>query len=348
MSFAISIQTRLGMLYDERAFTRDDESDDRRFYAFERMVSHLDSLALRTVERIVGTLVVEQRPEILDLMASWDSHLPKELEAERVVGLGLNRNELERNERIDEVVLHDLNRDPALPFDDASFDVVLNTVSVDYLVRPFDVFREVGRVLRPGGLHLVVFSNRMFPTKAVRIWRETAEDKRVHLVQDFFSDAGLFGETTTFVHRGHPRPADDRYAGVEPTSDPVYAVYANRLGAERERPSLARALVLPDDAERERVAARQAEVDRTLRCPHCGERLLKWAVPWTPFTEWDNDHMFICFNDACPYLVRGFTVMASQGMTSFSYRFMYDPERGASQSIPVHTLAQLRDGIVDE
>jgi SAM-dependent methyltransferase len=336
------------MLYDEQAFSRDDESEDRLFYATERMVSHLDSLALRTVERVIDTLVVEERPEILDLMASWDSHLPAELQTGRVVGLGLNRAELERNDRLDEAVIHDLNRDPSLPFEDASFDVVLNTVSVDYLVRPFEVFREVGRVLRPGGLHLVVFSNRMFPTKAVRIWRDTAEEKRVHLVQDFFNESHLFGETTLFVHKGHPRPADDRYAGAAEASDPVYVVYANRLGAERERPGLAGALVLPGPEERARVEARKLEVGRTLRCPYCDERLLKWAVPWTPFTEWDNDHMYVCFNDSCAYLVRGWSVMASQGMTSFSYRFMFDPERGVSQSIPIHTLAQLRDGIVDE
>ena len=62
--------------------------------------------------------------------------------------------------------MHDLNRTPTLPFEDESFDVVLNTVSVDYLTRPFEVFAEVGGVLRPGGLFLVTFSNRAFPQKA--------------------------------------------------------------------------------------------------------------------------------------------------------------------------------------
>jgi hypothetical protein len=96
------------------------------------------------------------------------------------------------------------------------------------------------------------------------------------------------------------------------------------------------------------VEARRAELRQTLRCPHCGERLLKWAVPQTPFTEWDVEHLQVCFNDACPYLLRGWSVMAAQGNASFSYRLSYDPVRDRVGAIPVHTLKQLRDGIVEE
>jgi SAM-dependent methyltransferase len=348
MSVALSMRDRLGLLYDTMAFTREDESDDASFYAIDRMVPHLDSLALRTVERIVETLVPEDRPQILDLMASWDSHLPAGLTPSRLVGLGLNPRELAENPRLDERVIHDLNREPALPFEESSFDVVLNTVSVDYLTRPFEVFREVGRVLRPGGLFLVTFSNRMFPEKAVSIWRRTAEEKRVHLVEDFFDDSGLFGETRRFVQRGLPRPVEDRYAGLGITSDPVYAVYAARLGAERSWPSLEEALMGRDPAEVERVERRSAEVGRTLRCPHCEQPLSKWAVPQTPFTEWDNEHLHICFNDACPFLVRGWTVMARQGNLSFSYRLTYDPDRDQLGTMIVRDLLQLREHIVEE
>ncbi len=340
------ISDRLGWLYHEKAFAREDEGADPSFYASPRLVSHLDAVALATVESLIGALAVEPRPAILDLMASWDSHLPARLETSRVVGLGLNPVELEQNPRLDERVLHDLNVDPTLPFADASFDLVLNTVSVDYLTRPFEVFREAGRVLRPGGLLLVIFSNRLFPEKAVRIWRETPESQRVHLVEDFFAEAGCFERPRCFLSRGQPRPAQDRYAGLGLPSDPVWAVYANRLGAARVRPDPE--ALLPPAEEPALVEARRARLPETLCCPHCGERLLKWAVPQTPFTEWDAEHLYLCFNDLCPYLVRGFTVMAAQGNASFSYRLGYDRERDRVSAIPVYSLRQLRDGIVEE
>jgi len=124
-------------------------------------------------------------------MAGWDSHIPEDLRAREAVGLGLNENELRKNKVLSETVIHDLNKDPYLPFPDNRFDVVVNTVSVDYMTKPAEVFKEVGRVLKPGGLFLVIFSNRMFPEKAVKVWREAGEDERVLLVEDFFKEAGL-------------------------------------------------------------------------------------------------------------------------------------------------------------
>ncbi len=55
--------------------------------------------------------------------------------------------------------------DATLPYEDNSFDVVTNAVSVDYLTRPLEVFREMHRVLKPGGQAIMSFSNRCFPTK---------------------------------------------------------------------------------------------------------------------------------------------------------------------------------------
>lgn len=220
-------------------FSRLDEADDASFYAIDRFVSHLDSLALSTVEKLIGTLVKETRPVVLDLMASWDSHLPKSLLPERVVGLGLNERELARNEALTEFVLHDLNRTPILPFSDETFDAVINTVSVDYMTKPFDVFREVGRILKRGGLFLVIFSNRMFHKKAVKAWREADEERRVEIVATYFRSAGLFEEPMRFVSKGSPRPSDDKYAHLGIPSDPIYAVYAHKNGGdapEEKRP----------------------------------------------------------------------------------------------------------------
>jgi SAM-dependent methyltransferase len=329
-------------------FARVDESDDGLFYAKDRMVSHLDSTALKTVERIIGSLVAEKEPEILDLMASWDSHIPASLKPKRVAGLGMNPNELAANQALSDYVIHDLNQDPRLPFEDASFDVVLNTVSVDYLTRPVEVFAEVARVLRPGGLHLVIFSNRWFEPKVTHIWREAGESERGLLVDDWFKAAGGFGETRAFVSKNKPRPSDDKYAHMNIPSDPVYAVFADRLGGDPARPP--RPLPKADRPERPKqdLKAMAAQVAQDHNCPYCGDKLKKWEVPQTPFTEWDIDYMYVCFNDVCPYLVGGWEEMGRQGNLGSSYRLMFNPQSQTLMPMAVPSLLTAKDGIVDE
>jgi SAM-dependent methyltransferase len=206
------------------AFSRLGESDDTQLYARDRFVNHLDAVALVTVERLIGQLVVAKDPVILNLMAGWNSHIPRSLHASQVVGLGLNPNELERNPSLTRWLIHDLNKDPLLPLPDDHFDAVVNTVSVDYIAAPIKVSREVGRILKQGGLFLVIFSNRMFPQKATQIWRLSSEEERILLAEDFFRYSELFEEPSTFISKGKPRPADDKYAHLRIPRDPVYAV----------------------------------------------------------------------------------------------------------------------------
>jgi SAM-dependent methyltransferase len=327
------------------SFARDDESSDRSFYAVERPVSHLDATALATVEHVVGALVDGPGPAVLDLMASWDSHLPSSLRAGRVVGLGLNERELAANPALSQRVIHDLNREPRLPFTDSAFDAALCTVSVDYLTRPIEVFAEVARVLRPGGLFLVVFSNRFFPPKVVRIWREADEAERIALVREYFARCGGFTEPRLFLSRGKPRPAGDRYAGCGVPSDPVVAIFADRrggpLGTTRELPE---SLRLPSSGAPDEPRARRRWVAETVCCPHCGERLSRWRVPQTPFTEWSSPVQLVCFNDDCPYYGGGWQAFARQGNPG-SYRFMYDPDSGTCHPMPVPTPTAFRDSI---
>jgi SAM-dependent methyltransferase len=327
-------------------FRRRDESDDALFYAQDRFVSHLDATALETVEDLLGRLINGERPVILDLMAGWDSHLPPDLEPERVVGLGLNRNELAANRSLDSYIIHDLNRDPGLPFADAQFDAVICTVSVDYLTRPVEVFREVGRILRPGGLFVVIFSNRWFEPKVTEVWRRTAEVERVYLVQEWLRAAECFGPGEVFVSKGKPRPPDDRFFVPGLPSDPIYAVYARRGRAVRSGESVenwAEPAALRADDRGDTIRA----VKENLECPYCGQRMRKWAVPQTPFTEWDNEFMYICFNDDCPYLVRGWEVMARQGNVGISYRLMYNPEAECLMPVAVPSPGALKEGIID-
>ncbi len=211
--------------FDENDFSRDDQRADPIFYSNPRLVGHLDSLALTTVENVFAGLIPKES-DILDLMAGPDSHLRDELVPKSVTGLGLNKVELEANSKLSAIVIHDLNENYNLPFDKNTFDVTINCVSVDYLIRPVDIFSEVGRVLRPDGIFILVFSNRMFPPKAVNIWKNTPEKDRVDLVKKFISLSGALVVQGYSESKGKPRPKDDKYFKYGIPSDPIYTVWA--------------------------------------------------------------------------------------------------------------------------
>ncbi len=330
-------------------FSRIDERDDALFYDKERFVSHLDSLATETIVGLIGKLVVEDDPVILDLMASWDSHIPVRLQSCRITGLGLNEVELKNNRVLSDYVIHDLNRDGRLPFPDGSFDVVLNTVSVDYLVNPLGVFREVGRILKPGGLLLVIFSNRMFPEKAVKIWRESSEEERILFVENIFQETGSFDAPKVFIAKGRPRPKDDKYANWGTPSDPVYAVYAEKSGkssARKPRPEVLS--IMESKMNEEMLDSKKRQIHNTLQCPHCDEKMKKWAVPENPFeATWENEFLYICFNDNCPYYVRGWDHVYRTTSRIASYRFMYNQDKDICSPIPVPSSKALRESIID-
>jgi SAM-dependent methyltransferase len=162
---------------------------------------------------------------VLDLMSSVNSHLPEAIAPLEVVGLGMNEAELLRNPRLAERIVHDLNRSPSLPFADGRFEAALCTVSVEYLIRPVEVFREVRRVLRAGAPFVLSFSERWFPPKVIRIWTELHPYERLGLVLDWLHRAGGFAGLRTESLRGLPRPADDKYAGLTRRSDPLYCAW---------------------------------------------------------------------------------------------------------------------------
>jgi SAM-dependent methyltransferase/FKBP-type peptidyl-prolyl cis-trans isomerase 2 len=205
-------------------FARPDEGDDTLFYEKTRLVSHVDARARTTIASLYARLLKPDM-KVLDLMSSWQSHLPEDLKLQSLTGLGLNKEELGRNTQLTDHILHDLNREPRLPFGDGVFDAVVCNLSIEYLVRPEEVFAEIARVLRPGGLHIQTFSHRWFPPKAVKIWTELMEFERLGLVLELFLRAGAFAHLETFSSRGWPRPATDRYYPQFRFSDPVFAVW---------------------------------------------------------------------------------------------------------------------------
>ena len=210
--------------FSGHSFGRVDQSEDRLFYAKPRMVKHIDETAVNVIHRLYGQHIQPQS-NVLDLMSSWQSHLPQGLPLKSLTGLGMNQKELEANSRLTDYVVCDLNADPRLPFDDHAFDAAVCTVSIEYLIYPFEVFEEIARVLKPGGLFMTTFSNRWFPPKAINIWSELHEFERMGLVLEFFFKYGQYKNLRTFSMRGLPRPKDDRHYSKFLFSDPVYAVW---------------------------------------------------------------------------------------------------------------------------
>ena len=169
---------------------------------------HIDDGAIAAVSALFRDLI-PPHSVVLDLMSSWRSHWPRVHPKKRLVGLGLNAAEMADNPDLDEQLVHNLNQDPILPFEDSSFDAVVITVSVQYLTRPIETFQQVNRILRPGGIFIVTFSNRMFPTKAVRIWRGTSDQGRVELVASYMEYAGNFQDIKGGLVNQEDSPPDD-------------------------------------------------------------------------------------------------------------------------------------------
>ena len=211
------------MLLPEQRLKIDDEND-LTFYSVPRIVTHVDEGFIETLTQLYHERL-QPSSRILDLMSSWVSHLPEEMTFAHVEGHGMNEEELARNPRLDHFFLQNLNQTPALPFPDQSFDAVLNTVSVQYLQYPEAVFSEIWRVLKPGGITIVSFSNRMFFQKAIQAWRDGSESDRVELVKQYMTSVPGFSKPEVIYRKpqGSPFPF---WGG---TSDPFYAVIVQRL-----------------------------------------------------------------------------------------------------------------------
>lgn len=205
--------------------TKLDNTDDRQFYVYPRLVTHIDEGFIRTLTDLYRERL-KPDTQILDMMSSWVSHLPNEMKFARVEGHGLNGEELAKNPCLDSYVVQNLNADPKLPFTDSQFDAVLNCVSVQYLQYPEAVFAEIHRILKPGGIAIFSFSNRMFYDKAIQAWREGSENSRVELVKSYFQSVPGFSAPEV-VNRQSSATNLLQWLGAG-GGDPFYAVIAYR------------------------------------------------------------------------------------------------------------------------
>ncbi len=183
-------------LSESVSFSRLDASDDKIFYASPRYVEHVDVQAVESITSYVSDRLLHNGDAVLDLCSSWTSHIaPGKLDLKRVAGLGMNAKELEANTALTEWAVQDLNenKNVKLPYESDSFDVVMCQLSIDYLIHPLEVMKEVARVLKPGGKVAVIISNRLFLTKAVGLWTGSDDIEHAYTVGSYlrYCDGGF-------------------------------------------------------------------------------------------------------------------------------------------------------------
>lgn len=204
---------------DSHEKTQKPQKSDFLFYQSPRKVVHLDDGAIKAVTQLYRELL-PPGGVILDLMSSWRSHLPPEVKFNRVAGLGMNAEEMRDNPQLTDFVVHNLNDDPALPYQDGEFDAAVCCVSVQYLQKPFEVFAGVRRAGFEGAPFVLTFSNRCFPTKAVNLWHQTDAAGHVQVVSLYFEMSGGWRDITT--QDRSPKLA----LSLSKVGDPLYAVWA--------------------------------------------------------------------------------------------------------------------------
>lgn len=208
-----------------------DSTNDADFYAFPRFVTHVDG---NFIEQLTNLYRDRLKPQsrILDLMSSWVSHLPDDIEFAHVEGHGMNGEELAKNPRLNHYFIQDLNQSPQLPLKDNDFDAVLISVSVQYLQYPEAIFSEIYRILKPNGIVIVSFSNRMFYQKAIAAWRDGTDLSHIQLVKSYFQSISGF-TLPEVISKVDSIPSFLQMLGVM-GQDPFYAVIASKSAENAE------------------------------------------------------------------------------------------------------------------
>lgn len=201
-------------------FFRSDQNDDGWFYKVPKLVYHIDEPAVAALTQYYRNNI-PKKSDILDICSSWVSHYPLEFTDTmgKICGTGMNGLELQFNDQFTGgYIARDLNLETKLPYSDASFDVVTCVVSIDYLIHPIEVLKEVHRVLRPGGKVIISQSNRCFPSKAIAMWLHMNDRQHLELINGYFQYAGSF----------EPRKAFDITATLPDNGyrDPMFIVEA--------------------------------------------------------------------------------------------------------------------------
>ncbi len=93
-----------------------DETNDSEFYSTPKFVYHLDENFRKNLSELYEE-EFENNCSVLDLMSSWDSYLPKNLKYKKVIGHGLNKEELERNKAFNNYWIQNFNINQKFPLE---------------------------------------------------------------------------------------------------------------------------------------------------------------------------------------------------------------------------------------
>ncbi len=198
-----------------------DSTDDKIFYHNPRYVNHLSDSFRKRLTNLYSNYLLNNYV-ILDLMSSWVSHLPSNIRYKKVIGHGMNEDELNRNERLDRYWVQNLNKIQNMPIEDSSVDAGLIVAGWQYLQYPEKVSIELSRIIKSDSLLIISFTNRAFWTKAPNIWTNSSELQRIEYVKRVLEANGwriekIFKEKTY----------DKKIFGVySAESDPFFCVIA--------------------------------------------------------------------------------------------------------------------------
>ncbi|OFX20056.1 MAG: hypothetical protein A2V77_21385 [Anaeromyxobacter sp. RBG_16_69_14] len=292
-------------------------------------------------------------PRVLDLLASSDDFVPRAAGL-RLTGLAPPTRvaaDLRPRSGVACEVTHDVNEQPRLPFDDASFDAVLVTLEVGKLRRPLEVFREVARVLRPQGLVAVSFGPAGYDATWTRLWALADDREHLMLAEAFieFACAGFSRPTSLTLLAGEHGLA---WHEGPPSLEALRGDHAHLVLAYRDAVApahLARPPFPPPPIERAKTKddVRFDEAGRPC-CPYCGVRMGRYAPPVTVFEiDYGVSELDVCFDDRCPYYRGSKRWMRAQGHVGYTYRFMLNPETGATGALPDDLHGGLRSCRLD-
>ena len=219
---------------DRRERGKLNESDDALWYSQPRFCTHVDDGFLEQLTRLYRQRTTPEY-KCLDLCSSHVSHYPYEYEY--VLGHGLNREELSRNGAFQgNFFVRNFNENPTIDAPDQTFDMVSMCVSIQYMQQGEELFKEIFRVLKPGGVVIISYSNRMFYEKALSVWRDGTGYSRTQLVKSYFQNVSGFTEPEVITEVLPDGVEDEKNVFVKimktfmkrASSDPFYAVVSYR------------------------------------------------------------------------------------------------------------------------
>jgi SAM-dependent methyltransferase len=202
-----------------------DEADDFEHYRQPDYEDTFDPVSGRALAEFYGEFL-QPDMRILDIMCGAQSYLPPAMANLHATGIGLNRQELEANSQLQDFLVHNVNSQTTLPYADNTFDAVLFTAAVEYLVEPYTTFSELKRITRPHGQIIVTFTDHWNTFKNIALWQELPLFERMRLVMHYLQHGGGIGDPGTRSIRGLKRDADDTNHRNQPGADPIFAVFA--------------------------------------------------------------------------------------------------------------------------